>query len=94
MSRYSGYAGYAGYEGLVILSSTAFQGPVHIVRQTISHNETLIFPYHTYEGLSRALKKQGTKKDNQYLYRYNKPYILAIKVWQICGYKGLKVCYE
>jgi hypothetical protein len=59
MHRYIGLA-KRGYEGLDILLSTAFPRPVHIVRQTISNLETLICPYHRYEGLSIAAICQGT----------------------------------
>ena len=44
-----------GYGGLDTLIRATFQGPVQIVRQTISHNETQIrriSAYHNYEGLS------------------------------------------
>jgi hypothetical protein len=71
-----------GYEGLDTLIRAGFQGPVHIVRQTISLCETQIrriSAYHRFEGLSRAARNGGTKKDRQYPYRYNKPYILAMR---------------
>lgn len=88
-----------GYEGLDIPYRAAFQGPVQIVRQTISHTETQIrriSAYHRYEGLSRAPRNGGTKKDRQYPYRYNKPYILAMRFGRYVdmGFEGLKVCYK
>jgi len=86
--------GLVGYEGLVTLIREPLLRPVQIVRQFISNHETQIrrlSAYHRFEGLSRAPRNGGTKKDNQYPYWYNKPYVLAMKVWQICGYKGLKV---
>ena len=43
-----------GYEGLDTLKRADFQGLVQIVRQTIPNPDTLICPYHRYEGLSRA----------------------------------------
>ena len=55
-----GKRGLVGYEGLDTLIRAGFQGPVHIVRQTISNLETLICPYHRYEGLSIAAICQGT----------------------------------
>jgi hypothetical protein len=72
-----------GYEGLYIVDTTAFPRPVHIVRQTISHNETPLPPYHTYKGLSIARKMAGNRKDipNPYIY---KPYMPDTS---ICGYK-------
>jgi hypothetical protein len=36
-----GYEGLIGYEGLYIVDTTAFPRPVQIVRQFISHSETL-----------------------------------------------------
>jgi hypothetical protein len=54
-----GYEGYEGYKGLDIVDTTAFLRPVHIVRQTISHNETPLPPYHTYKGLSIAAQNGG-----------------------------------
>lgn len=86
-----GYEGYAGYEGLGTLIRAGFQGPVHIVRQTISNLEThisRISAYHNYEGLSIAPRNGGTNKDRQYPYWYNKPYNY---IWGLCGYAGLKV---
>ena len=74
-----------GYEGLYIVDTTAFPRPVHIVRQTISHNETHIAPYHTNKGLSIAPKMAGDRKNIPNPYRY-KPYIPDVS---ICGYKGL-----
>jgi hypothetical protein len=54
-----GYAGLVrpGYAGLDTLKRAAFQGPVQIVRQTISNLDTAICPYHRYEGLSIAQRK-------------------------------------
>ena len=71
-----------GYGGLDTLIRAGFLRPVQIVRQTISHTETQIrriSAYHNYEGLSIAPRNGGTKKDRQYPYWYNKPYILAMR---------------
>lgn len=80
--------GLVGYKGLDTLIRAAFLRPVQIVRQFISNLDTLIAPYHTYEGLSIAPKMAGNREDNQYPYWYNKPYIPDAR---ICGYKGLDI---
>jgi len=59
-----GYEGLVrpGYEGLDTLLRADFQEPVQIVRQTISNLDTLICPYHRYEGLSIGPQKSGNRK--------------------------------
>jgi hypothetical protein len=54
--------GLVGYEGLDIPYRAAFLRPVQIVRQFISNHETLIAPYHTYEGLSSILQNGGESR--------------------------------
>ena len=80
--------GLAGYEGLVTLIREPLLRPVQIVRQFISNHETLIAPYHTYEGLSIAPRNGGTKKDNHYPYWHNKPYVW---LWRFGRYVDIKV---
>jgi hypothetical protein len=73
--------GLIGFDGLSINKFTALSRPVQIVRQTISNLDTQISrisAYHRYEGLSRPLKKAGIKRDTNYPYGNNKPYILAM----------------
>ena len=82
-----------GYKGLYIVDTTAFLRPVQIVRQTISNLETLICPYHNYEGLSIGRKIAGDKEGYTYPYWYNKPYTWHMRIcgYEGLGYKGLKV---
>ena len=88
-----------GYGGLDTLIRAGFLRPVHIVRQFVSNLETRISrisAYHNYEGLSIAPRNGGTKKDRQYSYWYNKPYILAMRFGRYVDirFEGLKVCYK
>jgi hypothetical protein len=74
-----------GYGGLSIIDITAFQGPVQIVRQTISNLDIPIStytPYQRYEGLSSPAKKRGIERIYQTTI-YTNPICL------ISGYKGL-----
>jgi hypothetical protein len=93
--RIQGYEGYAGYEGLGTLIRAGFQGPVHIVRQTISNLETQIrriSAYHRYEGLSIAPQYARESRRIRHI-----PGRITNPMSGICGYvgnNGLKVCYE
>ena len=83
--------GLVGYEGLVTLIREPLLRPVQIVRQFISNHETQIrsiSAYHRFEGLSIAPRNGGTKKDNQYPYWHNKPYIW---LWRFGRYADIKV---
>jgi len=76
-----------GFDGLVTLKRAAFLRPVQIMRQFISNHDTLIRPYHRYEGLSRARKIAGNIKRQQLSLVIYKP---SIGHMRICGYEGLR----
>ena len=81
-----------GYEGLDTLIRAAFQGPVHIVRQTIPNPDTLISrisAYHNYNGLSSIPQyRREPRRITTILGITNH----ITKVWGLCGYIGLVVC--
>ena len=74
-----------GYDGLDTLIRAAFLRPVQIVRQFISNHDTLIGPYHTYEGLSRA--PLGARVHRRIP---NIPIGITNHISLICGYAGYK----
>ena len=66
-NTYKGYKGLVGYKGLDILSSTALQSLVQIVRQTISHCDTLYtaYPHSTdIKVCQYRAKSTGYKRTN------------------------------
>ena len=81
-----------GYEGLDTLIRATFQGPVHIVRQTIPNPDTLISrisAYHRFEGLSSIPQyRREPRRITSILGITNH----ITKVWGLCGYIGLVVC--
>jgi hypothetical protein len=83
------------YEGLGTLIRAGFQGPVHIVRQTISNHETQIrriSAYHNYKGLSIGpVWARVHRRITHIPIGITNPISWLLS---ICGYKGLKVCYE
>ena len=80
-----------GYEGLDLcgldtLRRADFQEPVQIVRQTISNLDTLICPYHRYEGLSIAPQNRRESRRITHI-----PGRITNPMSGICGYADMKV---
>jgi hypothetical protein len=76
-----------GHGGLDTLIRATFQGPVHIVRQTISNLETgmsRISAYHNYEGLSIAPQyRRGQRRIDHIPIGITNP---ITNIWGLCGY--------
>ena len=90
MRRYSGLVDNGldiGISGLDILYSTAFPGPVQIVRQFKPHSETNQYAqypaYHKNKGLSRTSQNGGESRKTTSI-----PGSITNPMSGICGYVG------